>query len=106
MLDPRMNGHAVEPMAEAAVGLTTWCTMNGFPHDCGETISLPYTFAGASAKVNHRIVPRDPAALADLPPDQLNEVINSPIPVMLSFSLYTQATGVDASTRRPWPGRR
>ena len=86
VLDPRMNGFAVEPMAEAEAWAVYDCheTRDGVPRDCG----VWDLYARASAAVEHRIVPRDPAQVPLAPGEK--------VPVVLSYALHAGSDGITA----------
>lgn len=76
VLDPRMDGYAVEPMADVAAALRLTCTGGGSPIPCPQMTAR----AHASARVDHRIVPRDPS---DLP-----IAAGEKVPVILDYALH------------------
>lgn len=76
VLDPRMDGFAVEPMADVMAQGAISCSRAGLPNVCSTGFEV---IAFATASVNHRIVPRDPSVMP-VPPTER-------VPVLLSFSL-------------------
>lgn len=81
VLDPRMNGFAVEPMADVAAAAILSCTENGSPAKCPSAWGVS---AQASARVNHRIVPRDPNQVPIGPGDK--------VPVILDYALHAYSS--------------
>lgn len=94
LLDPRMLGYAVEPMAFAAATNSRVCTLGGQAYSC---YLHNETYASASASVKHRIVQR---GVPDIAPevqgilDTLGKVY-----VRLDYALHASASNPDY----PWP---
>jgi hypothetical protein len=87
VLDPRMNGYAVEPMADAMAQGAISCSRGGAPNVCTDGFKV---VAFATASVNHRIVPRDPAVVP-VPPTER-------VPVLLKYSLHASSITGPAGT--------
>lgn len=94
LLDPRMLGYAVEPMAFAAATNSRACTLGGQSYSC---YLHNETYASASASVKHRIVQR---GVPDISPDVQGLLDTlSKVNVRLDYALDVAASNPDY----PWP---
>jgi hypothetical protein len=91
LLDPRLKGLAIEPMADTQAAARRVCTYDGDPFSCSGNFSM---YAGASASVAHRIVQR---AVPDISP-QLQAILDSlgQVPVRLDYALSATASNPEA----------
>lgn len=90
ILDPRLQGYAIEPMADTMANVHRLCTVNGGPYYCSGYVT---TWASASASVNHRIVQR---GIPDISPE-LQGILDTlgTVHVRLDYSLSATATNPD-----------
>ena len=89
LLNPRLKGYAIEPMADSALYYQGDCSSDGDPADCvGGWFGLSST---ALASVGHRVVQRGGIA------PELKGVLDGlrSVPVYLDYSLSAQITAIN-----------
>ncbi|MDP2824673.1 MAG: PEP-CTERM sorting domain-containing protein [Sulfuritalea sp.] len=90
ILDPRLLGYSVEPMADTQASASMECTRDGAPYSpCGAL----YMAAGAGASVNHRVFQRGDVVVSEELQVKLDKL--DYVPAYVDYTLSATASNAD-----------
>jgi hypothetical protein len=95
ILDPRLKGYSIEPMADTQASASMECSRGGLPYTLCSGLSM---HASAGASVIHRVIQRGDVAVSEELQSKLDKL--DYVPTNLDYELSASASHADATAGR------